>query len=318
MLAAVPGNKAAVGQHYNVCSDRAITFQGGCPARGAAAQRRPQERLARPKPAGAPELRSQTPPPPPTRRPGPSPRHRQGRRQVAGQGAQDSALQPRGGRHRQGRQGRGLPLQVRRHAAGPGPGSLAAPAAPGGRAREGRDSEAQGPRRRRLPKGEPCLHAPQRACHAGGFGAGPSRPPRAPSPNPVRARPPKGRCTSLRARTRPSGSWAGSRRMTSCPTWTHSWQTTRPRAAPARTLTSLLMTRSWPRSRPDCAATFWRRGAGAWRLRPAGPPAAGRRRGAGAGCGPVAAGAGRGILGRRRLLLAAGGPTKDCTVAAAR
>lgn len=28
MLAAVPGNKAAVGQHYNVCSDRAVTFQG--------------------------------------------------------------------------------------------------------------------------------------------------------------------------------------------------------------------------------------------------------------------------------------------------
>lgn len=28
MLAAVPGNKAAVGQHYNVVSDRAITFQG--------------------------------------------------------------------------------------------------------------------------------------------------------------------------------------------------------------------------------------------------------------------------------------------------
>lgn len=29
MLAAVRGNKAAIGQHYNVCSDRAITFQGG-------------------------------------------------------------------------------------------------------------------------------------------------------------------------------------------------------------------------------------------------------------------------------------------------
>lgn len=29
MLAAVPGNRAAVGQHYNVCSDRAVTFQGG-------------------------------------------------------------------------------------------------------------------------------------------------------------------------------------------------------------------------------------------------------------------------------------------------
>jgi len=31
MLAAVPGNKAAVGQHYNICSDRAITFQGARP-----------------------------------------------------------------------------------------------------------------------------------------------------------------------------------------------------------------------------------------------------------------------------------------------
>jgi hypothetical protein len=28
MLAAVPGNQAAIGQHYNVCSDRAVTFSG--------------------------------------------------------------------------------------------------------------------------------------------------------------------------------------------------------------------------------------------------------------------------------------------------
>ncbi|GAX85380.1 hypothetical protein CEUSTIGMA_g13407.t1 [Chlamydomonas eustigma] len=28
MMALVPGNKKAIGQHYNVCSDRAITFQG--------------------------------------------------------------------------------------------------------------------------------------------------------------------------------------------------------------------------------------------------------------------------------------------------
>ena len=28
MLAAVPGNELAIGQHYNVCSDRVITFQG--------------------------------------------------------------------------------------------------------------------------------------------------------------------------------------------------------------------------------------------------------------------------------------------------
>lgn len=28
MLAAVPGNSAAIRQHYNVCSDRAVTFQG--------------------------------------------------------------------------------------------------------------------------------------------------------------------------------------------------------------------------------------------------------------------------------------------------
>ena len=28
MLASVPGNKKAIGQHYNVCSDRAITFTG--------------------------------------------------------------------------------------------------------------------------------------------------------------------------------------------------------------------------------------------------------------------------------------------------
>ena len=29
MLASVPGNRAAIGQHYNVCSDRCITFTGG-------------------------------------------------------------------------------------------------------------------------------------------------------------------------------------------------------------------------------------------------------------------------------------------------
>jgi nucleoside-diphosphate-sugar epimerase len=28
MLASVPGSKAAIQQHYNVCSDRAITFVG--------------------------------------------------------------------------------------------------------------------------------------------------------------------------------------------------------------------------------------------------------------------------------------------------
>jgi nucleoside-diphosphate-sugar epimerase len=28
MLAAVPGNEAAVGQHFNVCSDRCISFVG--------------------------------------------------------------------------------------------------------------------------------------------------------------------------------------------------------------------------------------------------------------------------------------------------
>ena len=28
MLAAVPGNKKAIGQMYNICSDRAITFTG--------------------------------------------------------------------------------------------------------------------------------------------------------------------------------------------------------------------------------------------------------------------------------------------------
>jgi len=36
----VPGNKAAVGQHYNVCSDRCITFDGIARATGAAAGKR--------------------------------------------------------------------------------------------------------------------------------------------------------------------------------------------------------------------------------------------------------------------------------------
>lgn len=30
MLAAVPGNAKAIGQQYNICSDRCITFSGGC------------------------------------------------------------------------------------------------------------------------------------------------------------------------------------------------------------------------------------------------------------------------------------------------
>lgn len=34
MLAAVPGNPAAVRQYFNVCSDRAITFDGGWAAGG--------------------------------------------------------------------------------------------------------------------------------------------------------------------------------------------------------------------------------------------------------------------------------------------
>ena len=36
----MPGNKAAVGQHYNVCSDRSITFDGIARAVGAAAGKR--------------------------------------------------------------------------------------------------------------------------------------------------------------------------------------------------------------------------------------------------------------------------------------
>lgn len=36
MLAAVPGNRKAIGQHYNICSDRAITFQGIAKAVGKA------------------------------------------------------------------------------------------------------------------------------------------------------------------------------------------------------------------------------------------------------------------------------------------
>jgi nucleoside-diphosphate-sugar epimerase len=30
MLAAVPGNSAAIRQHYNICSDRQISFVGEC------------------------------------------------------------------------------------------------------------------------------------------------------------------------------------------------------------------------------------------------------------------------------------------------
>eukprot|EP00775_Hariotina_reticulata_P006212 gene6211-6448_t len=42
MLAAVPGNQAAIGQHYNVCSDRAVTFSGIVKAVGQALNKDPR------------------------------------------------------------------------------------------------------------------------------------------------------------------------------------------------------------------------------------------------------------------------------------
>lgn len=42
MLAAVPGNRGAVGQHYNVCSDRCISFVGIAKAIGKALGKEPQ------------------------------------------------------------------------------------------------------------------------------------------------------------------------------------------------------------------------------------------------------------------------------------
>ena len=160
MLAAVPGNAAAVRQYYNVCSDRAVTFTGAwgalarrwlgvdarvcvrvrgallllgrlclrarttrpcsfpCPPRAPLAQQAPRSlsRAPAPRPQPPPTDRPNAHPPPHTHTPHPpthTRRHRQGDRQGARQGAQGRALQPRGGRHRQGRQGRGLPLPVR-------------------------------------------------------------------------------------------------------------------------------------------------------------------------------------------------------------
>ncbi|KIZ01034.1 hypothetical protein MNEG_6928 [Monoraphidium neglectum] len=52
MLAAVPGNKAAIGQHYNVCSDRAITFQGIVKAVGKALGKEPKVVLYSPEKVG--------------------------------------------------------------------------------------------------------------------------------------------------------------------------------------------------------------------------------------------------------------------------
>ncbi|GBF92611.1 chloroplast stem-loop binding protein of 41 kDa, chloroplastic [Raphidocelis subcapitata] len=52
MLAAVPGNKAAVGQHYNVCSDRAVTFQGIVKAVGKALGKEPKVVLYSPEEIG--------------------------------------------------------------------------------------------------------------------------------------------------------------------------------------------------------------------------------------------------------------------------
>ncbi|KAI8477102.1 MAG: NAD(P)-binding protein [Monoraphidium minutum] len=52
MLAAVPGNKAAIGQHYNVCSDRAVTFQGIVKAVGKALDKEPKVVLYSPEEVG--------------------------------------------------------------------------------------------------------------------------------------------------------------------------------------------------------------------------------------------------------------------------
>lgn len=52
MLAAVPGNKAAIGQHYNVCSDRAVTFQGIVKAVGKALGKEPKIVLYSPEEVG--------------------------------------------------------------------------------------------------------------------------------------------------------------------------------------------------------------------------------------------------------------------------
>lgn len=52
MLAAVPGNKAAVKQHYNVCSDRAITFQGIVKAVGKSLGKEPKVVLYSPEEVG--------------------------------------------------------------------------------------------------------------------------------------------------------------------------------------------------------------------------------------------------------------------------
>eukprot|EP00879_Flechtneria_rotunda_P022838 GHRR01024133.1.p2 GENE.GHRR01024133.1~~GHRR01024133.1.p2 ORF type:complete len:109 (-),score=28.02 GHRR01024133.1:1483-1809(-) len=53
MLAAVPGNHAAIGQHYNVCSDRAVTFQGIVKAIGKALSKEPRIVLYNPEEVGS-------------------------------------------------------------------------------------------------------------------------------------------------------------------------------------------------------------------------------------------------------------------------
>ncbi|KAF8070909.1 CSP41A [Scenedesmus sp. PABB004] len=52
MLAAVPGNPAAIRQHYNVCSDRAVTFQGIVKAVGSALGKEPRVVLYSPEEVG--------------------------------------------------------------------------------------------------------------------------------------------------------------------------------------------------------------------------------------------------------------------------
>jgi nucleoside-diphosphate-sugar epimerase len=52
MLAAVPGNSAAIRQHYNVCSDRAVTFQGICKAVGKALGKEPRVVVYNPEETG--------------------------------------------------------------------------------------------------------------------------------------------------------------------------------------------------------------------------------------------------------------------------
>ncbi len=198
MLAAVPGNQAAVKQHFNVCSDRAVTFVGICKAIGKALGKEPRIVLYSPEEVST----------------GPAVAVLSCHAQNVISTHSLDALVYKWICRSQCRGALQLLLQ----------GSIMQ-----------RLQQTHGEAVMVFPVSEPditfCTHA---LPHVPWWDAHRSAQARAAR---QRASP-SGQCTSLRHQTRQRGSWAGHPSTTSCLMPLHWWRPTRPAAARARTLTS--------------------------------------------------------------------------------